>query len=86
LNKVSIEQPREKVSVAESANEERYTRAPTLPMKDYPDVIVQTPERRKQRTKKAKAPKVQKLEREVSPSDMAIITGRGIQKFVIYTK
>ena len=62
LNKVSIEESREKTNVAESANEERYTRAPTLPMKDYPDVIIQTPERRKQRVKKAKPPKVLKTE------------------------
>ena len=68
LNKVSIEEPREKANVAESAYEERYTRAPTLPMKDYPDVIIQTPERRKQRVKKAKPPKAQKTEREVSPN------------------
>ena len=69
LNKVSIEEPREKTNVAENANEERYTRAPTLPMKDYPDVIIQTPERRKQRVKKAKPPKVPKTEREVCPND-----------------
>jgi hypothetical protein len=41
-------------------------------MKDYPDVIIQTPERRKQRTKKAKTPKVSKTEVEVSPCGLSI--------------
>ncbi|XP_028412123.1 mucin-3A-like [Dendronephthya gigantea] len=67
LNKVSFEQPTSngKINAPESSIEERYTHAPTLPMKDYPDVIVQTPARKKQRTKKAKTTKRLKTEDEM---------------------
>ncbi|XP_028417103.1 mucin-3A-like, partial [Dendronephthya gigantea] len=67
LNKVSFEQATSngKINAPESSIEERYTHAPTLPMKDYPDVIVQTPARKKQRTKKAKTTKRLKTEDEM---------------------
>ena len=56
-----------------SVNEERYTHAPTLPLKDYPDVIIQTPNGRKQRTKKVKTSKVPQSDIEVNLSRRMII-------------
>lgn len=46
--------------------------SPTLPTKDYPDVIVQTPDTKKQRRKIVKLIEVQEIEKQVMPSSLTI--------------
>ncbi|XP_046863851.1 mucin-3A-like isoform X2 [Xenia sp. Carnegie-2017] len=71
LNKVSIERNKDELErvIPDRKHETLPTStSPTLPTKDYPDVIVQTPDTKKQRRKIVKLIEVQEIEKQISPS------------------